>query len=400
MIKQTVKYLKNYYETCRLSSSELKKLANYTEIRSPYKNVYAFIGAVVHYHLMNKFRTMNNQSLSQYYKNTISYLNDTDTIALGRKMRDEYWQKYDPLNKDGYVRKFKDIIGYHDGIKSSSDMSNIDKIGRVRKLRLTDRFGLQTEVYRGGPEPSQAKGIMVIIHGRRSCPDYVMGLKKIYDPAKQFGRSWMDRGYIVYAPQVDSLGRLAGFERINYSAIGADVARVIDLINHIDEMEDRNSVLIIIGFSWGAHIAEIVGILSRRVDVVLSIGGTSRGDFFERLAHRWYRACLQKKEVNSFQSPAYQFYYNGSGIFRLIAPKPLVISVGTHDYGQEKYKHILETVEFYEKCGWDERIRLNLFYGFHEVDIEGDYVALRELEKNHVLENVVLNRIQVDDNNG
>jgi len=220
----------NYYETCRLSSSELKRLANYTEIRSPYKNVYAFMGAVVHYHFMNKFRTMNNQSLSQYYNSTITYLNDTDTIALGRKIRDEYWQKYDPQDKDGYVRKFKDIIGYHDEIESCSDMSDIDKIGRVQRLRLTDRFGLHSEVYRGGPERSQAKGIMVILHGRRSCPDYVMGLKKFYDPAKQFGQSWMERGYIVYAPHVDSLGKLTGFERVNYSAIGADIARVIDLI--------------------------------------------------------------------------------------------------------------------------------------------------------------------------
>jgi len=82
----------------------------------------------------------------------------------------------------------------------------------------------------------------------------------------------------------------------------------------------------------------------------------------------------------------------------LIAPKPLVISVGTHDYGQEKYKHILETIEFYEKNGWEERVRLNLFYGFHEVDFEGDYIALQELEKNHVLENVVLSRTQGNDN--
>ena len=219
-----------------------------------------------------------------------------------------------------------------------------------------------------------------------------MGLKKNYDPANQFGQRWMEHGYVVYAPQVDSLGRLGGFERLNYSGIGVDVARIIDLINHIDEIEDRNSPLIIAGFSYGAHIAEIVGILSRRVDAVLSIGGSSRGDFFERLSHRWYPACLQKKELNSFQSPAYQFYYNGSGIFKLLAPKPLVISVGTYDYGQEKYKHILETIEFYQKFGWKDRIRLNLFCGFHEVDVEGDYSALLELERNNVLEKVVLSR--------
>jgi len=392
-------------KTCHkheLSSSALELIQRYTKIRDPFgycehsiklNPIYSFFKEQ-----LKKLRISKKPTRSpyDYYRNTIDYLNDSGTILLGKKMRDNYWDKYDPNNKKEDINKYRSAIGYHEDIIASyhiKNISNTDNEG-IDILGLEDRFRLSFEVYRGLPISTKAKGIIIAIHGRYSSAEYTMGMAKKSDYHREFGKKWLQCGYIVYAPQIEPNGIISGYDRLNYSYIGADVARIMDLIRVIDENEDRVLPLIIAGTSYGGHIAEIVGILSDRVDVIISIGATARGDFFERLLSGWFKVELNDYPGCSFVSPGFNFYYSGVGTFKLIAPKPLIISIGTHDYGEDKFKHIFEAVEYYRKNGCGKRIGLNIYYGEHEVDADGDYFALQEFETNGIIKDVVSNRLK------
>jgi len=385
-----------------LSSSVLETIQRYTKIRDPFgysgrpmksNPLCSFLKKCLK--KIRKFITFSPNSYG-YYKNIIDYLNDSDTILLGKEIRDGYWDKYDPNNKKEYINKYKSVIGYHEDIKASyrvNDISSTDKEG-ISIIELEDRFRLPFEVYKGMPISTKAKGIIIAIHGRYSGAEYVMGMVKKSDYNRDCGKKWLQNGHIVYAPQIEPKGIISGYDRLNYSNIGADVARVMDLIRYIDENEDRVLPLIIAGTSYGGHIAEIVGILSDRVDVIMSIGAMARGDFFERLLNGWDTVELNDYPFDSFVSPGFNFYYHGVGTFKLLAPKPLIVSIGTHDFGEEKFKHIFEAVEYYREKGYGKRIGLNVYYGGHEVDADGDYFALQEFETNGTIKTVVSNRLK------
>ncbi len=95
-------------KTCHkheLSSSALELIQRYTKIRDPFgycehsiklNPIYSFFKEQ-----LKKLRISKKPTRSpyDYYRNTIDYLNDSGTILLGKKMRDNYWDKYDPNNK-------------------------------------------------------------------------------------------------------------------------------------------------------------------------------------------------------------------------------------------------------------------------------------------------------------
>ena len=132
-------------------------------------------------------------------------------------------------------------------------------------------------------------------------------------------------------------------------------------------------------FSKKSSYVEVIGVISNNIDAVVSIAGTARGDLFDRFKAGVLKDGGFEFDTNSSFSVNYHFLYNGLGILRLLAPKPLVVSVGTHVWGEDKFELIFKAIDYYKNIGSEENIDINLFYGFHETDPSGEIAALEKV---------------------
>lgn len=127
-------------------------------------------------------------------------------------------------------------------------------------------------------------------------------------------------------------------------------------------------------------LAEFSGIIFEEIDAVISIGGNARDDFIDLITAGKIVVDPNAPVRFSYLPPTYEFLYNGLPLYKLIAPKPLVISIGTHDHGEDKFKMIFDTVDYYRSIGLGSRIKVNIFKGRHEADPEGEFLAFNDLE--------------------
>jgi len=327
---------------------------------------------------------------SDYYYLLSDYLNSKEATLKGENIRNTYLNTLlppvDSTSKEDAIDRLKIIVGYHDKIKSSGSIKNIQKVKNkfdqdLEKIEFLGRFGVPFIVFRGIPN-SAPIGIVIAIHGRNSAPDYVMGMYKNDDYTRSFGAYWLKEGYIVYAPQVDWSTGLP-MSTIGYTYQGADLAKLIDIITFIKKNKQFNLPIIVAGISYGSLLSEWLGAISYDIDAVISIGGSARGDPFIGSMGNSKIINPEKKPYNSYLPPDYFLYYDGIGIYRLIAPKPLVISIGSHDQNECKFEMIFNTIDYYTSIGFKNRIAVNVFMGFHEADPEGELFAFKRLEKNH-----------------
>ncbi|GAG08181.1 unnamed protein product, partial [marine sediment metagenome] len=267
-----------------------------------------------------------------YYYKLADYINSEQTILLGKDIRESYLASLNPfdrLNKRSAVERFKLVIGYNDKIKPKGKITKteeaINKFGqRLEKITFLGRFGVPFVVFHGVPD-GEPKGVVIAIHGRASAPDYVMGMYENDDYARSFGAFWLERGYIVYAPQVDWSTGLP-MNILGYTYQGADLAKLIDIIWYIKRRYSSKLPIIAAGISYGSMLSEMLGVISEDIDAVISMGGNARGDPFI--------GCLKDRKMinpaykypNSYLPPDYDLYYSGIGLYRLLAPKLLVIS--------------------------------------------------------------------------
>ena len=366
----------NPYSKLKLSPSVIKNLMDYNiEIRKPYDYPY----------LNNYPSKVLKKKYSKYYDKLLDFIRHENTTLVGRKMRDEYWSNYDPFNKSHYIEKFKDVIGYHNIIKPFYEIISTEITQNIMNYQIDDiimkgRFNTPFHIFRGVPKLDKPKGIVLAIHGRSEYPDYLMGLTKNDTYSRKFGNYWLNNGYIVYAPQVD-YDKSLSIVSLNYSNLAVDIAKILDLILYIKSNHDKSLPLISCGISYGAHLSEILGIISDEINAVVSIGGMARGDLFDRLdndVNKWYKKVGQNNKFQLF-STNFHFLYNSLGIYKLLATKNLVISIGTHDWGEEKFNMIFNTLEYYKRFNCENNIRLNLFYGYHEADPIGEMKALEDI---------------------
>ncbi len=392
---------KRKYKKIQLSNSALQLISNYTNIRNPFSDI---SNEIPQYERRNSYnigsKKFRKHHYSKYYYELADYLNKRETILLGKKLSENYWEKFSPARKKDYCESIKNVLGYHDEIEPSWDIKGtrveVNKFGRgIEILDFAGRFGVAFPVYKSVLENSPIKGIILAIHGHNSGPDYVMATRKNINNERYFGDKWVQNGYLVYAPQVDPDEGIRGLYRLNFSDWGHDLSRLRDLIKYIEDNENENYPLIVIGFSHGAHLAEWISIICDRVDALITSGGTGRGSTFGRLLSNNYPNFVspERMTLNTEGPLSYYFYFNGPNLFRLLAPKPLVISMGTHDWGEDKFNDIIEVSKYYKQNGWEKRFNLNIFYGFHEVDAEGDYLALKKLIENKALDMVIQTRL-------
>jgi len=376
----------NIYKYLSISPSIITKLNMYgIKIRSPYSEIqnryYTKMDSIEKMMSCNK----NNKYLDYYYSLN-RYINNDDAYKLGFDLYNKKWKDYNPLdkiNKQKYIDIFKYTIGYHELIapkaKKISTTSILSKNNIiVENIHISGRFGSPFITYKGALRNNIPKGIVIAIHGRNTNPDYVFGINNKKSYSREFGNYWIKEGYIVYAPQVDwSLG--LPLVKLNYSHVGTDIAKLIDLILFVKKIHKDNFPIIACGISHGAILAEIIGVISENIDAVVSICGTGRGDLFDR-----FKAGVLKDGASAINeyfsfSVNYNFLYNGLGIIRLLAPKPLVISISTHDKGEDKFDLIFRTIDYYTKHDSGDKIAINLFYGFHEPDPSGELAALENV---------------------
>ncbi|MBL4802835.1 MAG: hypothetical protein JKY45_13165 [Emcibacter sp.] len=76
------------------------------------------------------------------------------------------------------------------------------------------------------------------------------------------------------------------FPRLGLSSVGADIARIFDLIEYIKHEYGEGIPIIVSGISYGSKLAEVIGILSEDVDAVISIGGAARYDYIYSMLFR------------------------------------------------------------------------------------------------------------------
>jgi len=381
LVLSSVKFDK--YQDLDISDSTRELIEKYDiSIRkTPYKSRAIIDRESDNFEVGSKY--LKEHRFSQYYYDLAVYLNKRETILLGKSIRDKYWAEYDPLDKHAAVERFKTIIGYHELIPSGYSLGEIKSVKNrfghnIDIIDFRGRFGVPFKLYRGVPEAG-VKGIVIAIHGSVSGPDYVMGLPEKDNYSRSFGAYWVKKGFIVYAPQVDWSGGIP-MERLNYTHQGAELAKLVDIVKYIKSRYPDQLPVISAGISHGSMLSEMLGVISPEIDAVISIGGNARAYPF--ITHFNKRAVVdpEKKYYHSYLPPDYYFYYSGIGLYVLLCPKPLVISIGTHDHGEEKFEMIFNSVEYYKSKGFGDKIKVNVFWGFHEADPEGEFLSFQKLK--------------------
>ncbi len=318
---------------------------------------------------------------ANFYLEAEAHFNSSLAIKRGLGQREAHWTEAMKRPREERLKDFKRSLGYHEKIPPRCELRFKKRLSDrngapIEELSLTGRFGATFKVLKSLPG-EKSNGVLIALHGRNSSPDFVMGVSKSNDYSRAFGEFWNKKGFEVYAPQID-WGLNDHAIQFNYSSVGVDIATIIDLILYIKSIDPKDSI-IIAGISYGAHLAEFVGAISDEISTIISIGGIARGDYFDRLQAGVIKANPRRPASLSYLPPEFYFHYSGLGLIRLIAPKNLVLSVGTHDWGEEKFSLIFDAIDYYYQIGSARYLSLNIFKGYHESDPEGEYIAYKNL---------------------
>ena len=390
-------YRLSRYDTESLSFRETKdKLTQYgVTIRTPYPANVKWVDKAKENRILVGTADLKNHRFGDYYFQLTRFLNSEKSTTIGKGLRREYWKNYDPLNKKDKLRDLGLSVGWHDNIRPGGRIISEEQCGeKLYKINFSGRFGLNYCVFHGKPKGVEVpEGIVVALHGSRSGPDYVMRLGGKEDYTRGFGAYWVEKGYEVYAPQLNwSVGSVR-LTNCNYSALGDDLAKIEDLVHFIVEARkgsgDKKLTIVVAGISRGGLLATLAGTLLEDIDSVIKISA-AEFDWFEVRTHdsQWAKNKVRRKffldptitgKKDSFH-PTYRVYFQGLGLHQLLAPKPLIISGGLQDLPDVKFDVIFQIVDYYESIGHGNNIKLNIFDGMHESDPGGEFSAYTKLK--------------------
>ena len=357
-------------------------------IRNPYKSGYT----ISPQEKITDFSDKNHAKniFSNYYIQLSNVLNSKTGYNLSKEIHDNFWKDYSLSKRNQYIKRLRLIIGYHDLLPKKFQLvrkevdapkdSHAKYI--IERLIIKGRVKSDFIVYKCTPK-FEPIGTLVAIHGGDSNPEQVMGMYKLEDYMRSVGLKYCQKGYVVYAPQVDWEDRL-DLDMLAYSSYGGDLAKLEDLIEFILS-EDLKHPLITTGASYGSVLADFLGIINDNVDAVVSTAGVSRADYLSAIRLGKIKSDWRKKEQYSYVPSATNLLFVGS-MLKLLATKYLVISNGIADNpykldGKSFFSSIDRVFEFYRKEGFQDRIKTNLFIGNHEMDPEGEIESLQKLFK-------------------
>lgn len=330
-----------------------------------------------------------------YYFQLANFLNARESSEIGRQLQREYWANFDPSNKEKELAEMATLVGWHGRIKPKGSVIRRQSCGSNKsRLEFVGRFGLSYPVFYGVPKDSHIKGTVIALHGTFSSPDYVMAIDEKEDYSRGFGHYWVEQGWEVYAPLVNfDSAKSFPLTNCGYSTRADDLAKVEDLLNFILTEKGSSSCserpIIVAGISYGSYLAQLSIAFFERINAAILISGIDSdwvrlrtdNDAWSAERRRKYHIDPSKRGRlwTDKYTPRYRLYFQGMGIFKLIAPKPIVISYGLHDLVEPKINLLCEISEYYASLGHENNIRLNVFDGLHESDPAGEYSAYQKL---------------------
>lgn len=335
--------------------------------------------------------------LSDYYAGNYN-LETHAEMAHERAMRDLNNSGYNITTLEtiraGMIAKaadpdvFNALVGYHEIVPPSASLvsSVATTKANVRRYTLSGRYGQPIDVYCGIQE--ERSGLVVLLAGRGGSVKGMWGFQSL-DYSNNVAKYYFDNlNMNVCTVRTYVLPDLP-IKRYGLNARSVDATQVIDFLEWgIGFMSLEGEPVIVGGISNGAAIAEMVSVIDDRVDVLLSIGGAARYD----------TPFSQYADINLAPSSVWlqdlpytggDFLFRGEEIFALRAPKPLIISIGTHDAGQavtspyrDKFDQIKAMQDLYASMSATNCFEYNLFLGGHASDPIGEVAKINALLTN------------------
>ncbi len=298
-------------------------------------------------------------------------------IKVGSNKRTDYWSRYSPSLRSEFVEDYKRAIGYSESLGARYEINNNGQLliedpnYILEKIEFKNRYGQISFFLKATPRKN-IRGVIVMMHGRNSGPDNLFGIP-LDDYSSGAAKKWVTRGYIVYAPLVHTV-QGPNPNILGISSLGLDISNVEDVLEYAITVDGQTDI-IAWGLSYGADVAEGLGAISSSITCVVSSGGSARGDIIQR-AEQSIR--LVGKSPSEHWAPERELLYGGANRYKLIFPKPLIISIGIKDQHNSKLESLVEISDFYRRWGGDQ-LRINIHSGAHIPDNDGEMLLADEV---------------------
>lgn len=278
---------------------------------------------------------------------------------------------------------FARIVGYHEYVAPAATLVSSNPIvgWTPAKYVLTGRYGQFMEAYCAFS--SGRDGLLVLVPGRGADVRAMWGLGGL-------PLDYMNHAAAVYSQQTNmnvcalTIYNLPDIPLYRYglTARGVGVTIIKDFITWaVTQVADPLAPIFIGGASNGGHMAEIAAILDDRIDGVISAGAGARYDY---PLSPYATVVLDPTSLTRADHAQTGVDMLRSGdIYRLVYPKALIISIGTHDAGltysafPDKFDQINQVQTTY--AGNSDCFSVNLFLGLHSMDPKGEAPMLNQL---------------------
>lgn len=276
-------------------------------------------------------------------------------------------------------------LGYHDVIPAYAkeiSSTNLKNLPFVKEYTFSGRYQQKFKAICGFS--SGRKGLIILFPGRGGhinaywglgAPDYSSSAAKVYFNSLDVN---------VCAVSIFTLPDIA-LKRYGLTAMGVNISIISDFIYWVETNKDinRSQPIILGGVSNGGHAAEYAALLLDNVKGVISSGAAAR---YHYPLSQYSEIKLNPKNIklqNGPYTPLNQALRSW-GVFKLLTNKMLLVSIGTHDAGivnkgPDKFDQLHYTKQAFQKAGNKNCIGINLFYGNHAMEPEGEVNEIKKL---------------------
>jgi len=272
-------------------------------------------------------------------------------------------------------KHLKYLLGYHDFVTPLARLIETKNIGDgLKTLKLTGRY--QQKIKAICHWKNDDKPTILLLNGRATTPEAMFGLA-LLDYTNNVAAVYLQKLDVsVCAMEVGHLFEPSA-PRLGLSGRGYQLSSVFDFLYFLKTRNEKSKI-ILGGLSNGGHLAEFGAILSDDVDALISAGASARYDYP-------YSRYTNARLTSGSAYTTLDFALRGKHVFDFIYPKPLLVSIGTHDAGflREKVTKI-DTINHIRNVYSDSanKLFIHVFQGSHAHDPNGESEMI----------NVMLNR--------
>lgn len=278
------------------------------------------------------------------------------------------------------------LLGYHEYITARASLVASNQIPGwpVTKYVLSGRYGQFIEAYCAFENDRQ--GLLILLPGRGADVRAMWNLGLQLDYTNQAAWVYYQKTNMnVCALTIYNLPEVPLF-RYGLSGRGVGITIIKDFITWAKPELGRDyaAPIFIGGTSNGGHMAEFAAILDARIDGVISSGAAARYKF--PLSPFADISLAPTALANADGAYVSVNMLRSASIYRLVYPKALLVSIGTHDAGltlsgyPDKFDQLHQARQTYE--GSADCLAINLFLGQHAMDPRGEAPLLNQLLAN------------------